>query len=158
MENVFVLTIEERINGATASSIKVYESYCAAKNAMREAIARELAPTGRFGKLIAKDPKSVFTEDKEKYVEIYKMGARSSYYISYDISCQEVLGGESQEVLGCEITKERAIQLIQSCINWIASPGGFDSYSDLMGVGFDESELRALGYGYIVDEAHKEDN
>ena len=145
MKNVFVLTIEEIINGAHASSVKVYKTYDLAQIAMREAIARELAPTGRFGKLIAEDERSVCIEDKVKYCEIYKTGARSSYYISYDIACQEVLG--------CEITKERAIQLIQSCINWIASPGGFSSYSDLMGVGFDESELRALGYGYIVDEA-----
>ena len=148
MKEVYVLTIDEMINGAKASSVKVYDTYCAAKNAMREAIARELAPTGRFGKLIDEDAKSVRTEDKEKYVEIYKIGARSSYYISYDISCQEVLGSE--------ISKERAIQLIQNCIGWIVSPGGFDAYSDLMGVGFDESELRALGYGYIIDEEHQE--
>lgn len=95
MKEVYVLTIDEMINGAKASSVKVYDTYCAAKNAMREAIARELASTGRFGKLIDEDAKSVRTEDKEKYVEIYKIGARSSYYISYDISCQEVLGRKS---------------------------------------------------------------
>ena len=148
MKNVFVLTIEEIINGARASSVKVYETYDLAQNAMREAIARELAPTGRFGKLIAEDEKSVHIEDKVKYCEIYKVGARGSYYISYDIACQEVLG--------CEISKERALQLIQKCIDWIASPVNFDSYSELMAIGFDESELRALGYGYIVDEGHLE--
>lgn len=95
MENVFVLTIEEIINGARASSVKVYETYDAAKNAMREAIARELAPSGRFGKLIAKDAKSVHIEDKEKYYEIYTIGARSSHYISYDIACQAVLAAKS---------------------------------------------------------------
>lgn len=148
MKKVFVLTIEETINGAKASSVKVYDTYCAAKNAMREAIARELAPTGRFGKLIAEDERSVCIEDKVKYCEIYKAGARSSCYISYDIACQEVLG--------CEISKERALQLIQQCIAWIASPVNFDSYSELMAIGFDDSELRVLGYGYIVDEEHQE--
>ena len=147
MKNVFVLTIEEIINGARASSVKVYETYDLAQNAMREAIARELAPTGRFGKLIDEDEKSVHIEDKAKYYEIYKVGARSSYYISYDIACQEVLG--------CEISKERALQLIQQCIDWIAYSVS-NPYFKLMAVGFDESELRALGYGYIVDEEHRE--
>ena len=147
MKNVFVLTIEEIINGARASSVKVYETYDLAQNMMREAIARELAPTGRFGKLIAEDERSVRIEDKVKYCEIYKAGARSSYYISYDIACQEVLG--------YEISKERALQLIQQCIDWIAYSVS-DPYSKLMAVGFDEGELRALGYGYIVDEEHRE--
>ena len=147
MKNVFVLTIEEIINGARASSVKVYETYDLAQNAMREAIARELAPTGRFGKLIDEDEKSVHIEDKAKYYEIYKVGARSSYYISYDIACQEVLG--------CEISKERALQLIRQCIDWIAYSVS-NPYFKLMAVGFDESELRALGYGYIVDEEHRE--
>lgn len=91
MKTVFVLTIEEIINEGRASSVKIYKTYDLAKYAMRELIACELAPTGRFGKLIAKDPKSVRIEDKVKYCEIYKVGARSSHYISYNIACQEVL-------------------------------------------------------------------
>lgn len=148
MKTVFVLTIEEIINEGRASSVKIYKTYDLAKHAMRELIACELAPTGRFGKLIAVDPKSVHIEDKEKYCEIYTVGTRDYRYISYDIACQEVLG--------CEISKERALQLIQKCIDWIISPVDFDSYSKLMAIGFDESELIALGYGYVVDEEYRE--
>lgn len=148
MKNVFVLTIEEIINGAHANSVKVYETYDLAKTAMREAIARELAPSGYFGKLIARDSKSVHIEDREKYYEIFTVGARDYRHISYDIACQEILG--------CEINKERALQLIQKCIDWIVSPMDFDSYSKLMAIGFSESELRGLGFGYIVDEEHRE--
>ena len=82
MKNVFVLTIEEIINGARASSVKVYETYDLAQNAMREAIARELAPTGRFGKLIDEDEKSVHIEDKAKYYEIYKTKRLLEIYCS----------------------------------------------------------------------------
>lgn len=147
MKTVFVLAIEVIINKARANSVKVYETYDAAKNAMREAIARELAPTGYFGKLIAEDAKSVHIEDREKYYEIFTVGARDYRYISYDISCQEVLG--------CEINKERALHLIRYCIDWIISTVDFDSYSKLMAIGFSESELRGLGYGYIVDEEYR---
>lgn len=103
MKTVFVLTIEEIINEGRASSVKIYKTYDLAKYAMRELIARELAPTGRFGKLIAEDPKSVHIEDREKYYEIFTVGARDYRYISYDIACQEVLG--------CEINRETDFQL-----------------------------------------------
>lgn len=55
------------------------------------------------------------------------------------------------------ISKERLEQMVLSCIDWITSMSDYlDAYNDLEAIGFSEAELRELGYGYIVDEAHKQ--
>jgi hypothetical protein len=52
------------------------------------------------------------------------------------------------------ISYERAIQMVQNCINWITCEANQeDAYSDLIsGIGFDSEELEKLGYGYLINE------
>lgn len=51
------------------------------------------------------------------------------------------------------IEYQRAIQLVQRCVNWITNEVSCgDAYDDLIsGIGFDELELEELGYGYLLD-------
>ena len=51
------------------------------------------------------------------------------------------------------ISYQRAIQMVQRCINWITSEVSCeDAYNDLTsGIGFDSEELEELGYGYLLD-------
>lgn len=54
------------------------------------------------------------------------------------------------------ISYQRAIQMVQECIDWITSElDGGDAYNNLMSIGFDEEELEYLGYGYILDVIEK---
>lgn len=48
---------------------------------------------------------------------------------------------------------QRAIQMVQGCIDWITSEVEIeDAYNDLTsGIGFDSEELEELGYGYLLD-------
>ena len=56
-----------------------------------------------------------------------------------------------------KICKDRLEQMVQNCIEWIVSGAEYtEAYEDLMAMGFDEDELKALGYGYIVNAAHEE--
>lgn len=52
------------------------------------------------------------------------------------------------------ISYERAIQMVQNCINWITCEANQeDAYSDLIsGIGFDSEELEKLGYRYLINE------
>lgn len=49
------------------------------------------------------------------------------------------------------ILYNRAIDLLENCINWIItdSPCGYD---DLQGVGFDDWEIESLGYSELIPE------
>ena len=51
------------------------------------------------------------------------------------------------------ISYDRAIQMLQNCIDWITYEVEIaDAYSELTsGVGFDEDELEELGYRYLLD-------
>ena len=59
---------------------------------------------------------------------------------------------------GVNIGYQRAIQLIQRCIDWITSEvGEEDAYNDLSsGIGFDNKELETLGFGYLLDVIEEE--
>lgn len=53
-----------------------------------------------------------------------------------------------------KISYERAIQMVQNCIDWITADSyQEDAYSDLTsGIGFDSEELEKLGYKYLINE------
>lgn len=56
-----------------------------------------------------------------------------------------------------KIYKDRLEQMVRDCIDWIVSGAEYtEAYEDLMAMGFDEDELKALGYEYIVNAAHEE--
>lgn len=54
---------------------------------------------------------------------------------------------------GVNIGYQRAIQLVQRCIDWITSEASCeDACSDLIsGIGFEKDELETLGYRYLLD-------
>ena len=55
------------------------------------------------------------------------------------------------------ITYERAIQLIQNCIDWITEGvEALDARNDLYAIGFDNDEFEELGYGYLLDVGEEE--
>lgn len=56
------------------------------------------------------------------------------------------------------ISYQRAIQMVQECVDWIASGvDSMDAYNDLMGIGFDGEELECLGYGYLLDAVEEDE-
>lgn len=57
------------------------------------------------------------------------------------------------------ISYERAVQMVQECVDWITSEVSCgDAYDDLTsGIGFGEEELEYLGYAYLLD-AEEEEN
>ncbi len=58
------------------------------------------------------------------------------------------------------ISYERAIQIIQKCIDWIACDVEFaDAIADLNAIGFDEEEIKEFGFNYLFDaEEENEDD
>lgn len=56
------------------------------------------------------------------------------------------------------ISYQRAIQMVQECVDWITSGAdSMDAYNDLMGIGFDGEELEYLGYGYLLDAVEEDE-
>lgn len=57
-----------------------------------------------------------------------------------------------------KISKIRLEQMVQTAIGWITDSADVtDAYSDIVsGLRIGEEELKALGYGYIVDNYYKE--
>ena len=50
------------------------------------------------------------------------------------------------------ITHERAIWLVQKCIDWITEGVEIsDAMDDLYAIGFDNDEIEELGYRYLLD-------
>lgn len=60
---------------------------------------------------------------------------------------------------GVSIGYQRAIQLVQRCINWITSEvNREDAYNDLVsGIGFEEDELETLGYEYLLNTIEEDE-
>ncbi len=58
------------------------------------------------------------------------------------------------------ISYERAIQIIQKCIDWITCDVEFaDAIADLNAIGFDEEEIKEFGFNYLFDaEEENEDD
>lgn len=65
---------------------------------------------------------------------------------------QEVLYDVGQK----EMSYDRAIQLLQRAIEWIAEYGTYEATilrdALVLAMGFDQKELEQLGYGYLIEE------
>lgn len=56
------------------------------------------------------------------------------------------------------INYQRAIQLIENCIEWISyDVTDVDTYNDLIAIGFDNVELEELGYKYLLDAVEEDE-
>lgn len=61
------------------------------------------------------------------------------------------------DVFDNSISYERAIQIIQKCINWITCDVEFaDAIADLNAIGLDKEEIKEFGFNYLFD-AEEED-
>ena len=77
-----------------------------------------------------------------------------------DVNTYDLLSYIQQEVWlsGDGVSYQRAIQMVQRCVDWIANDVSCgDAYDDLTcGIGFDEDELAELGFGYLLDVIEEE--
>lgn len=52
---------------------------------------------------------------------------------------------------------ERAIHLLKACMNWIESDDSGETLDNFEFIGFEEDEIEALGWGYMLDAREEEE-
>lgn len=52
---------------------------------------------------------------------------------------------------------ERAIHLLEGCMSWIESDDSGETLDNFEFIGFEEDEIEALGWGYMLDAKEEED-
>jgi hypothetical protein len=53
---------------------------------------------------------------------------------------------------------ERAIHLLKACMNWIESDDSGETLDNFEFIGFEEDEIEALGWGYMLEAREEEDD